>query len=52
MQLIFVKTIKVGYHLGAVSWAEFCAEDRVTPGVYASSVNMRQLVMETLDSNV
>ena len=40
------------YHLGAVSWAEFCREDRYTPGVYASSVNMRQWVIETLDNNV
>ena len=34
------------YYLGA----EFCAEDRYTPGVYASSVNMRQWVIETLDA--
>ena len=35
-----------------ISWAEFCAEDRYTPGVYTSSVNMRQWVVDTLDSNM
>ena len=39
------------HHLGAVSWVEHCREDRYTPGVYASTINMRQWVVDTLDSN-
>jgi len=40
------------YHLGAVSWAEFCYEDKYTPGVYASTINMRQWLVDTLDANI
>ena len=40
------------YHIGAVSWGEFCYEDRYTPGVYASVINMRQWVVDTLDQNM
>ena len=35
-----------------VSWGEFCLEDRVTPGVYASTISMRDWVVETLDNNM
>ena len=39
------------YHLGAVSWGNFCLEDRLTPGFYASTISMRDWVIETLDAN-
>ena len=41
------------YHLGAVSSAlSFCLEDRITPGFYASTISMRDWVIETLDNNM
>jgi len=38
-------------HVGAVSWAEFCYKDRYTPGVYANTINMRQWVVDMLETN-
>ena len=38
-------------HVGAVSWGEFCSQDRYTPGVYASTLNMRQWIIETLEAD-
>jgi len=38
-------------HLGAVSWGEFCEEERYTPGIFASTINMREWVMETMENN-
>ena len=38
--------------MGAVSWGNFCFEDRFTPGVYASTISMRDWVIETLDANM
>ena len=38
------------YHLGAVSWVEPpCREDGYTPGVYASTISMRQWVLENIN---
>jgi len=40
------------YHIGAVSWGEFCLNERYTPGAYASIINMRQWLVDTLDENM
>ena len=40
------------YHLGAVSWGDLCKEDKFTPGFYASTISMRDWVIETLDNNM
>ena len=40
------------YHLGAVSWGEFCSEASITPGVYSSTVSMRDWVIQTLDTHL
>ena len=40
------------YHIGAVSWGEFCLNERYTPGAYASVINMRQWLVDTLDENI
>jgi len=38
-------------HIGAVSWGEFCLDDSLTPGVFASTINMRQWVVDTMEEN-
>ena len=39
------------HHLGAVSWVQPCTEERLTPGVYASTISMRQWVVDTMEDN-
>ncbi|XP_023328925.1 transmembrane protease serine 9 [Eurytemora carolleeae] len=39
-------------HVGATSWADFCYPDSYTPGVFASTINMRDWIVETLETNM
>ena len=40
------------YHLGVVSAGRLCLKDTFTPGFYASTISMRDWVIETLDTNM
>jgi len=38
-------------HMGATSWGSFCDRHSYTPGVFANTINLRQWLVDTLDSN-
>jgi len=38
-------------HIGAVSWGAFCSHNSFTPGVFASTINMRQWLVDTMEAN-
>jgi len=38
-------------HIGAVSWEDFCVDLKYTPGVYASTIKMRQWIIDAVEAN-